>query len=188
MKIAGQSLFPMAILAMLAALTFWLDHATRSGDARSGKNRHDPDFILKDYTVKKFGQDGKLNNLLVGDTMTHFPDDDSTDVLSPRMTYFGGPRPLYLSSKTANVSKDGKVVVLRDDVYGWRDATPDNPKLNFSTSLLTVYPDQDIAHTDTPVTIAQGKSVVNGVGMDLDNKLRVLSLRSQVRGVVQPRK
>ena len=188
MKIAGQSLFPLAVLAMLAALTFWLDHATRSGDVKNGKNRHDPDFILKDYTVKKLGPDGKLNNLLVGDTMTHYPDDDSTDVVSPRMTYFGGPHPLYLRSRSANVSKDGKVVILKNDVYGWRDATRDNPAMNFSTSILTVYPDQDIAHTDAPVSITQGKSIVVGAGMDLDNKLHVLSLRSQVRGSIQPRK
>ncbi|MDD5298267.1 MAG: LPS export ABC transporter periplasmic protein LptC [Rhodocyclaceae bacterium] len=188
MRVATQSLFPMAVLAMMAALTFWLDHATRSEETKSGKYRHDPDFMLNGYTVKKLGEDGKLRHQLIGDTMTHYPDDDSTDVQNPRMTYFGGPLPLHLRSRSADVSKDGKIVTLKDDVHGWRDARGDSPDMTLSTSRLTVYPDQDIAHTDAPVTITRGKSVVNGVGMDLDNKLHILSLRSQVRGVVQPRK
>ncbi len=188
MRFAPQSFFPVAVLAMLAALTFWLDHATRSEGWKSGKDRHDPDFIVQGYTVKKLGDDGKLRNLLLGDTMTHYPDDDSTEVVRPRMTYFGGPRPLNLRSKTASVSKDGKVVTLKDEVYGWRDASASNPAVSLSTTVLTVYPDDDIANTQAPVTITHGKSVLHGTGMDLDNKLHILTLKSQVRGVIQPRK
>ena len=188
MRINTQSTFPIVMLALLAALTFWLEHATRSGESRDGKNRHDPDFIVQDYTVKKLGEDGKLRNQLVGKSMTHYPDDDSTDVLQPRMTYFGGPHPMQLRSHKASVSKDGKVVILREDVLGWRDATADSPAMSLSTSSLTVYPDEDIANTLAPVTIQHGQSTVNGIGLDLDNKLHILSLRNQVRGVIQPRK
>ena len=183
------SLFPLSVLAMLAALTFWLDHATRFDDAkRDGKNRHDPDFIVEQVHGRKFGPDGKVLEILLADRMTHYPDSDTTDMVNPDLTYLRGDSPLHLRSRFAVLSKDAQVADLRDKVFGWRDAFADVPAMTFSSSQLTVYPDQEIARTDVPVTFTRGKSVITGVGMDLDNKLQILSLHSQVKGTFEPRK
>lgn len=189
MRPGAYSLFPLAVLALLAALTFWLDHATRFDDTkRDGKNRHDPDFVIEKVVGRKYGPDGKLLEVLLADRMTHFPDNDTTEVVNPDMTYLRNEPPLHLRSRFGILGKDAQVADLRDNVFGWRDAAADAPAMTFSSSQLTVYPDQEIARTDVPVKFTRGKSVMTGVGMDLDNKLQILSLHSQVKGSFEPRK
>lgn len=189
MRPGAYSLFPLAVLTLLAALTFWLDHATRFDDTkRDGKNRHDPDFIVDKVYGRKFGPDGKLLEVLLADRMTHYPDNDTTDVVNPDLTYLRNSPPLHLRSRFAMLSKDAQVVDLKDNVLGWRDATAEAPAMTFSSSQLTVYPDQEIARTDVPVKFTRGASVITGVGMDLDNKLQILTLRSKVKGSYEPRK
>lgn len=187
MRFSSQSLFPTIMLALLAALTFWLEQATRTENGDDGKHRHDPDFIVQNYAAKQLGADGALKHLLTGSKMMHFPDDESTEVTEPRLTYFGGPRPMHLQARTGLITKDGKQITLKDDVRGWREASSNAPEMAITTSTLIAYPDYDIARTDDKVTITQGKSVLTGVGLELDNRLHVLSLLSQVRGSLQPR-
>lgn len=190
MKSRSYSLFPITVLGLLAALTFWLDRATHfEGGRRDGKNRHDPDFVVEQLSAKRYGADGRLLNLLTAEQMRHFPDDDTTLVHAPSLIYMGNQgSPLKVRARSATLSADGEVAELRDEVLGWRDATADSPATSFSTSRLTVYKDQEIAHTDAPVMIRRGKSELSGVGMDLDNKLALFQLRSQVKATIQPRK
>lgn len=189
MKPGTYSLFPLAVLTLLAALTFWLDHATRFDESkRDGKNRHDPDFVVEKFSARKFGEDGRLLNLLVADRMSHYPDDETTDVSNPDITYLRNDPPLHLRARSAILSKDAQVADLRGEVQGWREAAAGLPAMNFSSSQLTVYPDREIARTDVPVKFTQARSVLTGVGMDLDNKLQILSLHSRVHGTFEPRK
>lgn len=188
MKASGQSLFPVVMLAMLAALTFWLDRATRNEGGDDGKNRHDPDFVVQDYTFRKLDAQGKLRFVQEGRKMTHYPDDDTTEIEQLLLTSYASVRPVHVRAQTAVVTKDGQSVTLKDNVYGWSEAGGGSPETNFTTSRLVAYPDQDIAQTDAPVTIVQGRSRITGVGMDVDNKQNMLTLRSQVRGSIAPRK
>ena len=51
--------FPLTLLIVLAALTFWLDALVQNGTAaRDGSGRHDPDFILENFTATRMNEDG----------------------------------------------------------------------------------------------------------------------------------
>lgn len=185
----NYSLFPLAVLALMAALTFWLEAATRTAPTvDSSKSRHDPDFIVSDFTLKKISPQGKLLHVLDAREMRHFPDDDTTEVTQPKLLYLGGVLPLHLQSQRANLSKDGKTALLRDQVFGSRDAGRDTPLMTFATERLTVIPDDETAATDEFVTLTHGKSKSTGTGMDLDNKSRILTLHSHVKNTIEPRK
>ena len=51
-----------------------------------------------------------------------------------------------------------------------------------TTSFLEVIPDQDIARTDRPVTIVDANTKITAIGLELNNKLRTMSLLSRVQG------
>jgi hypothetical protein len=46
MKDRASSLFPLAMLLLLAALTFWLNRVIQ-GEAPRGPQRHDPDYWVE---------------------------------------------------------------------------------------------------------------------------------------------
>jgi len=188
MKLDTQSLLPLVMLSLLAALTFWLDRAAQvEVRGNDGKTRHDPDFIVDQFTVRKFKPSGKLQYSLVAQKMLHYPDDDTTDISQPQLIYFGHPQQLRISAKRAAVGKDGDVVHLIDDVKVVRDAAPGDPQLTISTSTMTVYTEDEIASTKDPVTIRHGASIVRGVGMEINNLKQTTRLLSGIQGIIFPK-
>lgn len=185
MKIRAYSVFPLAVLLTLAALTFWLDRATRLGEPRrDGRLRHDPDFIAENFTLRQLDQHGRLKYALSAEKMLHYADDESTDVTEPRLTYFETPPPFHLQAKRAHVSKDGKIIELRDDVLGRREAGVDTLPMTFASSELTVYPDDELARTAAAVTLTEGRTVITGVGMEADNLKRIFQLHDRVHATI----
>ncbi|RLJ63759.1 LPS export ABC transporter periplasmic protein LptC [Sulfurisoma sediminicola] len=183
MKHTG-SLFPLLLVGVLAALTFWLQTISEgpAGD-RSGRHRHDPDFIIDSFSVRSFGSAGTLQNTLSATRMLHYPDDDTTTVIAPRVIFHATP-PTQLSAEQALVSKDAKQVRLEKNVRLVRGAESGGLPIEASTERLDVVPDLETASTDTPVTITQGRSVVTGSGLIADNKTRQTTLLGPVRGVI----
>ena len=187
MKHSGTRLAPVALMAVLAALTFWLDRATQDdGNGNNGKDRHDPDYMVYNFEVRRFNADGELQHAVAAPEMKHYPDDDSTSVVAPRVTYYRAP-PLYLAADTAWLDKGGKHVRLDGNVRVTRTATDEAPPTLIETSILYVEPDDEFAHTDAPVTITQDRSVINGVGMESNNKTHISVLSGPVKGIIYPK-
>jgi len=187
MRTNSASLFPIGLLALLAALTFWLDHAATSEEGgRSGKLRHDPDYTVDRFQVRRFDSDGALLHSLVADKMLHYPDDDTTHVIAPRLTYHTTP-PTRLAADSASLDKDGKHVKLAGNVRIVRDALGTRLQTRIATSVLHVEPDAGLARTDAPVTLTQGRSVINGVGLEANDKTQIAVMRGPVRGTIYPK-
>lgn len=185
----SSSLFPLTVLLLLVGLTTWLQHATDVEVPRNdGKLRHDPDFIAENFTVRQLDASGKLKYSLKATKMLHYADDESTDVSEPRLTYLDSPAPLHLQARRANISKDGKIVDLHEDVLGRRESDGNDPEMTFTSSRLLVYPDDELASTPAAVTLTQGRTVIKGVGMDADNLHRIFTLHQRVTGTFYSKK
>lgn len=181
---ATTGLFPVVLVALLAGLTFWLDRATQPQDeSHSGKHRHDPDFIVDNFQVRRFAADGTLQHTLVAKKMLHYADDESTEVAAPRLTYHRTPL-LNITANTAWLDKDGKHVRLNGDVHIVRDTVGGKPPTAMATSVLHAVPDDEFAHTDAPVRITQGLTVLNGTGMESNNKTQISVLFGRAKGTI----
>lgn len=188
MRLPGASaLFPLLVLAMLAAFTFWLDHASR-GDAAGGnaKLRHDPDFWVDEFVMRRFNLDGSIQHTLKATRMEHFPDDETTEVSEPRVAYFREQQSTTMTARSAWLDKEAKHVRLQDEVRVIRTEAGGTATL-IDTSVLDVTPDDEYAHTEAPVTITQGQSVIHGAGgLEVSNKTRMATLRGPVTATIYP--
>ena len=183
MKNRGASLVPLAMLVLLAALTFWLSRVIE-GDKPRGPQRHDPDYWVENFVVRRFDLDGKLQHTLVAKKLLHYPDDDTTIVTAPQLTYHQGA-PADISARMAYVGADGKEIDLVDDVRVIRQgATGDVPPSVLETRALKVFPDAEKGRTNAPVVITQGRSILRGSGLEFDNKTGVTVLRGRVTGTL----
>ena len=185
MRSSSTKLLPLLLITLLAALTFWLDHATHIGEQHSdGKGRHDPDFMVDSFTVRRYDADGHLQHLLTAQKMLHYTDDDSTEVSAPALVYFGSGRRTDITAPRAWMGPEGKEIRLLDDVHVVQQATDSEPATLLTTTELLVYPDEEIARSDKPVTIAQGASVIAGTGIEADNKLQLFKLFGRAHAVI----
>ena len=187
MKTWSSALFPLTLLAALVALTFWLRYATELPAVKhDGKNRHDPDYIVTDATLRKINENGQLEYTLKASDLRHYPDNDTTDTLQPDLLFLSPTAPsLTLTADRGQISQDGKQVDLYDNVKVIRAPYEKYAELVAQTSKLTVLPDDDKAYTKSPVLITQGKSWVKGVGMQVDSRAQTYLLESQATALLE---
>lgn len=182
MKYRG-SLFPLLLVGVLAGLTFWLQRVTEPGAVdRSGRMRHDPDFVVENFSVKRFDAEGSLQHTLRSTRMDHYPDDDTTVITKPEITFHRNP-PTRLSADSAWVSTDAREVRLEGNVRLAR-AGEGRPDTVVATSRLNIFPEDETARGDAAVSITHGLSVVDGAGIAVDNKASTVRLLGPVRGTI----
>ncbi len=183
MRIRVSNLLPLLLVLFLAALTFWLRIAVETpagGD--SGRGRHDPDAIVDNFTVTRLDERGREQYSLAASRMTHFADDDSTELSAPRFVRRGEGPDVTITAERGTVSHDGVEASFHGNVLVVRAATPEQSELRIRTNYLHVLDEGSVARTNEPVTITEGKSVLSGVGMEYHRQGRRLELFSNVRG------
>lgn len=185
MRPSISTAFPIILMGLLAALTFWLERATQIDAAAPAQARHDPDYFVDNFTVQRFDLQGKLQHTVIARHMQHYPDDDSTDVVKPSITFHKN-RPTVITADTANIDSGGKTVLLKGNVRSVSQNVQ-GPPTEVSTAAMTVLTEEEIARTDVPVTITQGLSVMQGTGMLLNNKTRIHTLNGRATGTIAPK-
>lgn len=184
MRNVSASLFPLLLLGALAGLTFWLSQASElPEEINTGKLRHDPDYFIENFSLRKLDPQGILHYSLVAKRMQHYPDDESTDVDQPRLVQTRPGRPtVTINAEQGKLNSDASEVRLYRNVRVERSAAGKQDSLIATTQELLALPDEERARTDQPVHIIQGKSKLDGTGMDLDNAARTFNLHHHVSG------
>lgn len=184
MKVRTNTLFSLAIAAGLAALTLWLERAVNApAGGQPNLLEHDPDFIVERFTTTNLDKVGRPDSSLTAQRMTHFPDDQTTELEEPRLVQYreDGP-PVRISAERGTVTKDGEEVRLYGNVRVTREATKGRAEQKLETTFLQVFPKEDIARTPEAVVMTEGETRISGVGMDYNTKTRVLELKAKVNG------
>lgn len=176
--------FPLVLLALLAALTFWLDSFVRPPGGDSGvAARHDPDYIVDGLSAVRMDPDGSVKYALSAERMVHYPDDDTTHLRRPRfVSYATAQAPVTITAREGLVSTEGENIYFHDNVVVTRAPYANRSELVMRTSYLHVVPDSHIAKTDRPVTITDAHTTVHAVGLELNSETQVLRLLSRVKG------
>jgi lipopolysaccharide export system protein LptC len=183
-------LFPLALMLALALLTFWLDHQVRVEEgAHPSLRRHDPDYLVDNFTTTTYNRDGKAETVLSAARMQHYPDDDSTELTAPRVMQAKPAQPRFtVSAERGKVSREGDEIFLYDNVLLVREADAARPEARMTTSFLHILRDRSLVRTDREVQFEEaGRSLV-GRGMEYYNATRELFLRSDVRAHFEPKK
>jgi lipopolysaccharide export system protein LptC len=181
---------PLLMVAMLAALTYWLDQIAQPAPIGPDKApRHDPDYIVDKLSAVSMNETGATSYTLSAVKMLHYPDDDTTLMTQPRLVSYGSEKaPVTITSNEAVVSSNGEHVHFRDNVKVTRAAHGNNTEMVMRTAYLHVIPDDNIAKTDRPVTITDAATTVTAVGLEFNSETHVMKLFSNVRGSYEPGK
>lgn len=182
------SWLPLFPLLLLLAATYWLNQQVQPlVSASSSGLRHDPDYIINNFTATSLDTQGKVRFTISAQKMSHYPDDDSTHLEAPEMfSMFAGRPPMRTSALRGTISSKGDEVFLYDDVLIVRPAYGTQSELKVSTNYLHAIPDRDWADSDHLVTVANANTTMEAVGMELNNKARTVKLLSRVKSTYEP--
>jgi lipopolysaccharide export system protein LptC len=185
-----RSWLPLLPLLLLLAATYWLSLQVDSPASAGGKNlRHDPDYIVDNFTATTLDEQGKIRFVMSAKKMSHYPDDDTTQLESPRLESFDAEHPpMRMTALNGEISSKGDEVFLRNEVVIIRPAYANKSELTINTNYLHILPNEDMVNTDQPVTMVDASTTLNAVGMELDNKARTITFLSRVKSVYEPAK
>src|SRR5476649_876421 len=179
----ASNLFPLLLILALAAASLWLERAVQAPEHdNSGKTRHDPDFIAEDFGITIMDVTGKPEYILTAERMQHYPDDESTSVVAPHLVQrHDHANPIVIRAERGLVVKNGEEARFYGSVVAVREAGRGQSELRVQTEYLQVVPDLDLARTDKPVVITEGRSRLSGVGMEFNNRTQQFALHSKVK-------
>jgi lipopolysaccharide export system protein LptC len=189
-KLSTTRLFPLVLMLALAALSFWLERTVREEEgAHPSLRRHDPDYIVDKLTYTRFNAQGMVESTLAAAKMLHYPDDDSTDLVAPRMVQTKPDEPrVTLTADRGTLSQDGEEVFLYDNVLMVREGGPDRSETRMRTSFMHVVRAGSVIRTDREVVVTEKDRELSGRGMEYHNDSQELFLRERVRGRYGPKR
>ncbi len=180
---------PLALLLGLAALTFWIERSTQNNDTTRHASNRGIDFWAEAFTMRRFGADGLLQNVLVGEKLTHESSDDSSHIIQPRITYVRKPATVIVA-REAELSSQGAQIELRGNVQMDRAAkskgkAPASAPLRIRSEQMTIFPDTERAIGRTAVRIEHGRDVITGASFETDGKTGVSIMQGRVHATLQ---
>lgn len=192
MTLASRARYWLPLLPLLGLLaaSYWLNQQVQPEAVKpDSSKRHDPDAIMENFSATKMDDQGTPRFIMTAKKLQHYPDDDSTELVTPSLTTLSATRPpIHTFARRGLVSSKGDEVFLHDDVRVVREASADREKLTLLTEYLHVIPDRDLADTDQAVTIVDAHNTVHAIGLEMDNNARTLKLLAQVRSEHVPTK
>lgn len=179
----------IALLVALVGGTWWAaDYAQRAVQQDPPRRMtHEIDSYVENFVMVRSDLNGIPGTRMEGDLMQHYPDDDSSEVTRIKTVNQRADRPLTMvTAQHARMDEDGARVVMRGDVHFQRLPSEGRAALDIRSETMTLRPDEELATTDQPATIVNGRSAIQGRGMRYDNITRELSVEQRTRVQIAP--
>ena len=188
MRASSTRLFPLVLMLALAALTFWLEQTVRQEEGQHpALRRHDPDYVVDNLAHTRYNAQGAVESTLSARKMVHYPDDDSTDLVAPRVVQTKPEQPgVKVRAERGALSREGDEIFLYDNVVLTREADGRSPQARMTTSFLHMLRDRSLVRTDRAVKFEEPGRTLTGRGMEYHTDTRELSLAADVKGVMEP--
>jgi lipopolysaccharide export system protein LptC len=189
---------PLVLMGLMAMTTYWLVRNTPAVDDAEleAAPRHVPDYFMREFSVKVFGDDGKLKSEMVGTEGRHFPDTDTLEIDQPRIRILGAEgRVTTAVAALGLINSDGSEAQLFDKAVVVREASTNaqgvvTPRSELHSDFLHLFANTEQVRSHLPVVLVRGAGdrFTSQEGLDYDNLDQVMQLKGRVRGTLLPPK
>lgn len=185
---------PIIVMALAALGTWQLVRNSVLPDAERPEQAatHEPDYFMRDFSVRSFDAAGKLQSEIVGTDARHYPDTDTLEVDAARMRSINAEGTEMRATANRAVSNAdasevqlfGNAVVVRDAVQSPAGQVQD--RMEFKSEFLHTFVNFERVRSHLPVVLTRGVDRFTGSAMEYDNLERVLNLTGSVTGFLVP--
>ncbi|CAG1016280.1 hypothetical protein BURC_01234 [Burkholderiaceae bacterium] len=179
----ASSYLPLLLMAMLALGSWWLVKNTPLPDAprAAAPLRHEPDYMMSQFLVRRFGADGAMRAQIEGDMMRHYPDTDTLEIDNPRIRAIAPDgRVTLANARLAVANGDGSEVQLQGGAQVVREGSGTQEPVEFRGEFLHAFLDSERVRSHLPVTVRRGGAELQAQAMEYDHLDRVVQLKGRV--------
>lgn len=179
--------FPLGVAGLLAVLATWLNQITHQPDIRDdGGFAHEPDTIVAKFNALAFDAEGRPLHRLSAEKLTHYLDDDTTELEGPRFSVLDRQRlRSEVMARRGQISTNGQHVHFIGAVHLVRYGRDEGPPATLDTEYLWITPDANLMRTQEPVILRQGGAEIRAGALRADTQSKELTLSGGVRGTYE---
>jgi lipopolysaccharide export system protein LptC len=186
---------PMLLMALLAAGTYALLQATPEPKEPRVERplSSEPDFFMREFSVRSFAPDGRLRTELFGQEGRHRPDTDAIEIDQARVRSLdekgavtnATANRLTSNSQSNEFDLTGNAVVLRSGVDAKGQA---KAPVRFESEFLRIYTEPSRLFSDQPVLIVRGNDRIAAKGLEYSGEQEQVVFEGRVRVELIPNK
>jgi len=144
------------------------------------------DAILNGITAKQYNASGELVSKLSSSQLRHFPSDNHAEFKRPDIAIYRADKqsPWRIQSKQGLTRNNNKEIIFQGNVVIRQAASKHNANTVIHTEKMRYFPDQQLALTDSPVTINRAGSVIHAKGLQANlrtGKIQLAQAEGQYR-------
>lgn len=172
---------PLLILAL--AVRDWAEDPTEEElEATIDMSATRADYYLEKFQTRKMDRLGKPAYELTGETLTHYPADDSSEIMQPYLTLHHDNGVWLLDSKQGRLTTNPDIFTLIGTVTMKREATAEQDAISIETSDLRIHTENNYVETDQPIEVVATNWTLRSTGLKSNIDEGVLTLVSNVEG------
>ena len=175
--------FPLILFILLILLTFWLDQVTRPPERSKDDDLYrTPDYIVENLSGIRMDYERTIQRKFAAEKLFHYLNEEVTQMEQISFISIGAEKPpLRLQADRAEIRNKGKNIYLTEKVTVFRGAEDDRGKITLTTHSLHLMPDENLVKTDQAVAISKLNTMINAIGMELNNHTGVIQLWTRVK-------
>ncbi|RYU63259.1 LPS export ABC transporter periplasmic protein LptC [Methylolobus aquaticus] len=162
-----RSVLLYGVLLLIVGGTGWLAQwLTPPAEPIEPKPKGTVDYYAVNLLRTIADEAGKTKNILYAEKLTHYDNDDHSELEKPVLTMFSGDGPPWVvHGEQGTVSSRGSEVFLKGPVLVLRDADRNGRTVRAEASNVKILPDEEYGETDDFVQIVSPPDELSGVGM-----------------------
>ncbi|MEN9560016.1 MAG: hypothetical protein RLZZ502_1227 [Pseudomonadota bacterium] len=164
--------FPVLLLAILAAMTYWLEGKVQGAALEQRlKELNLPDQFLERFTARRYTAEGALTQSLTALRATAFPQLNQSVVESPKLSITSASKPEQkIQADTAVVVGKNERIEFKGGVIATQAATGKQQATMIQSNTLTSYPASNRLLSKETVHITQGDKTFDATSLDYNSK------------------
>jgi lipopolysaccharide export system protein LptC len=181
MSARGSLWLPLAILLLLAALSYWIEEAVQLPANGEQAAHTDPEGIMENFDALRTDPAGNPQYRLFAKRLKHYSGSRLTEMESPRFVQLDAQAgEISATSTRATVSPAGDEVNLLGDVNVVRAAHAGQSTMTLRTQRLLVFPDRNLLRAPGRVDVHDNTLDLRAGAMEYDAEQRVIKLTGRV--------
>ncbi len=142
---------------------------------------------MENFNTLTMNQDGSPKNKLTAEYMAHYPDDDTMELINPRLLLYRiGKQPVLVSADKGWVTQDNEVILLTGEVRLREDNADGGRRFEIITSDVRILVSQEYAETDKPAELIGDRTNITATGVRAYLKENRLELLKNVHTTIRP--
>jgi lipopolysaccharide export system protein LptC len=173
-----SSYLPLLLMAFLAIATWWLVKSTPGdeGPREDTAPRHEPDYRMQGFELRRIGTDGRLRARVEGAEMRHYPDTDTVEIDGVRLRAFAPDGSLTIATaRRATSNADASDLQLLGDVQvqrfqaGAGGQPLESPQLTVRGQFLQALVNEELLRSHLPAVLNYAGGEVHAQSFEYDH-------------------